>query len=149
MRCVIQRVRRASVTVDEKIVGEISRGLLVLVGVGQNDTDTDIEWMGEKISGLRIFEDEEGKFNLSLADIKGEILLVSQFTLYADCRKGRRPSFSDAAPPSQAIEVIDILNNLLQLKGFKVETGQFQANMDVELINQGPVTVLLDSKKQF
>lgn len=149
MRCVIQRVRRASVTVEGNKVGKIGQGLLVLVGVGKDDSDFDVEWIGEKIAGLRIFEDMEGKFNLSLADIQGEILLVSQFTLYADCRKGRRPSFSDAARGSQAENLIEMLRKYLQEKGYKVETGQFQANMDVELINQGPVTILLDSKKQF
>lgn len=149
MRCVVQRVISACVTVEERIVGKIDKGLLVLVGVGQEDSEIDIEWMGNKITGLRIFEDEEGKLNLSIDDIQGEMLLVSQFTLFADCRKGKRPSFSDAAPPSKALELFDNLVRYFKLRGFKVDTGEFQANMNIQLINQGPVTILLDSKKIF
>lgn len=149
MRCVVQRVSRASVTVEGQTIGKIDKGLLVLVGIGQEDGEKDLKWMGDKLTGLRIFEDEEGKFNLSVADIQGELLLVSQFTLFADCRKGKRPSFSDAAPPILARELFENLVNYLRTNGFKVETGEFQANMDVGLINQGPVTVMLDSKKNF
>lgn len=149
MRCVVQRVNRASVTVEGQTVGEINKGLLVLVGVGQDDGESDIKWMADKIVGLRIFEDEEGKFNLSVADVQGQLLLVSQFTLFGDCRKGKRPSFSDAAPPILAKELFGNLVEYLRNNGFKVETGEFQANMDVELINQGPVTIMIDSKKNF
>lgn len=149
MRCVVQRVKRASVTVEGETIGEIGRGLLVLVGVGHEDGESDIKWMADKVVGLRIFEDEEGKFNLSLADVQGQILLVSQFTLYGDCRRGKRPSFSDAAPPILAKKLFERLVNSLRINGFKVETGEFQSNMDVELINQGPVTIMIDSKKNF
>ncbi len=149
MRCVVQRVKRASVTVAGQTVGEINKGLLVLVGIGQDDGETDIKWMADKIVGLRIFEDEEGKFNLSLVDVQGQLLLVSQFTLFGDCRKGKRPSFSDAAPPILAKELFGNLVEYLRINGFKVETGEFQANMDVELINQGPVTIMIDSMKKF
>lgn len=149
MRCVVQRVNRASVTVAGQTVGEIDKGLLVLVGIGQDDGDSDIKWTADKIVGLRIFEDEEGKFNLSVADVQGQLLLVSQFTLFGDCRKGKRPSFSDAAPPILAKELFGKLVEYLRINGFKVETGEFQANMDVELINQGPVTIMIDSKKNF
>ncbi len=150
MRCVIQRVKRASVTVDGHTVGEINKGLLALVGIGQDDGENDIRWMADKIVGLRIFEDDDGKFNLSLTDVQGQILLVSQFTLFADCRKGKRPSFSDAAPPLLAKELFEkLVDYLKNYNDFKVETGEFQANMDVELINHGPVTIMLDSKKNF
>ncbi|KUO66995.1 MAG: D-tyrosyl-tRNA(Tyr) deacylase [Gracilibacter sp. BRH_c7a] len=149
MRCVVQRVKKAAVTVAGQTVGKINKGLLVLVGIGQEDGENDIRWLGDKITGLRIFEDEEGKFNLSLADVQGQILLVSQFTLFGDCRRGKRPSFSEAAPPLQAKESFDKLVEYLRVNGFMVETGEFQANMDVELINQGPVTIMLDSKKKF
>ncbi|MGI6449757.1 MAG: D-aminoacyl-tRNA deacylase [Desulfitobacteriia bacterium] len=149
MRCVVQRVSKARVKVADRVSGEIGPGLLALIGVGREDQSQDVDWLAEKIIGLRIFEDEAGKMNLSLQDIKGELLLVSQFTLFGDCRKGKRPSFSDAAPPETAITLFNELINTLRQKGLKVETGEFQAYMEVELVNEGPVTILLDSKKTF
>lgn len=149
MRCVVQRVSQATVRVEEKVIGDIRSGLLALIGIGTEDTRQDVDWMAEKIIGLRIFEDKEEKMNLALPDVKGELLLVSQFTLFGDCRKGRRPSFSEAAPPQIARALFDELVSTLRQKGLRVETGQFQANMEVQLINQGPVTILLDSKKNF
>ncbi|HHV65841.1 MAG TPA: D-tyrosyl-tRNA(Tyr) deacylase [Peptococcaceae bacterium] len=149
MRCVVQRVSKAEVRVDGKVIGKIGRGLLALIGIGQEDQRQDVDWMAEKIIGLRIFEDEAGKMNLSLQDVKGELLLVSQFTLYGDCRKGKRPSFSAAAPPQTAITLFNQLIATLRQQGLKVETGEFQAYMEVELVNEGPVTILLDSKKTF
>lgn len=149
MRSVVQRVKRASVTVNEEKVGTISAGLLVLLAVGQEDGAEDISWMIDKIVGLRIFEDEEAKMNRSVLDVGGEILLVSQFTLYGDCRKGKRPSFSAAAPPERAKALFDQSVEGIRCRGIKVETGVFQAEMDVELVNDGPVTILLDSKKTF
>lgn len=149
MRCVVQRVSKASVTVNEKIIGQIKSGILALIGIGQEDGQQDIEWLAEKIIGLRIFEDQDGKMNLSLSEVNGDLLLVSQFTLFGDCRKGKRPSFSDAAPPELAKGMFNQLVNTLRQKGVKVETGEFQADMEVELVNQGPVTILLDSKKNF
>jgi len=149
MRCVVQRVKRASVKVDERITGEIRQGLLVFAGIGHDDETADINWLVEKIAGLRIFEDLEGKMNLSLKDVQGEILLVSQFTLLADCRKGRRPSFSDAASPTDARELFDELVACFKSTGLRVQTGEFQALMEVELVNDGPVTILLDSKKNL
>jgi len=149
MRCVIQRVSRAKVTVDDRVIGKINLGILALIGIGLEDDQKDVLWLADKILGLRIFEDEEGKMNLSLNEVNGELLLVSQFTLFGDCRKGKRPSFSDAAPPHMAKELFEELVRTLRDSGIKVETGEFQANMDVALINQGPVTILLDSKKNF
>ncbi|NMA67943.1 MAG: D-tyrosyl-tRNA(Tyr) deacylase [Desulfitobacterium sp.] len=149
MRCVVQRVSKASVTVDKEVVGKIEKGLLVLWGVGENDGEEDCRWLVEKVVGLRIFEDEEGKMNRSVLDVKGEILMVSQFTLYGDCRKGRRPSFSSAAPPEKAKDLFDQAVTYMGEYGIKVETGIFQADMQVELINDGPVTLLLDSEKNF
>lgn len=149
MRCVVQRVSRASVTVDKEIVGKIDQGLLVLWGVGEKDEDADCRWLVDKVVGLRIFEDEEGKMNRSVLDVKGEILMVSQFTLYGDCRKGRRPSFSSAAAPEKAKALFDQAVAYIKEYGLKVETGIFQADMQVELINDGPVTLLLDSEKNF
>lgn len=149
MRCVVQRVKRASVKVGERITGEIKQGLLVFAGIGHDDDTADIIWLVEKIAGLRVFEDSEGKMNLSLQDVQGEILLVSQFTLLADCRKGKRPSFSNAASPSKAKELFDEFVDHFRLTGLRVETGEFQALMEVELVNDGPVTILLDSKKCF
>lgn len=149
MRCVVQRVGRAAVRVAGQVIGEIGSGLMVLVGIGQDDGRQDIDWMTEKITGLRIFEDPEGKMNLSLSDVQGEILLVSQFTLFGDCRKGKRPSFSDAAPPETAKALFDELVDAVRQRGIITATGKFQADMDVELVNQGPVTILLDSKKKF
>ncbi|MDA8229638.1 MAG: D-aminoacyl-tRNA deacylase [Desulfitobacterium hafniense] len=149
MRSVVQRVKKASVTVDNEIVGQIQAGLLVFLGVGQDDTLEDLTWMVEKITGLRIFEDQEGKMNLSIGDTSGKILLVSQFTLYGDCRKGKRPSFSSAAPPEKAKLLFDLAVQQVKDRGIRVETGIFQAEMQVELINDGPVTLLLDSTKNF
>lgn len=149
MRSVIQRVKRASVTVHGETVGQIAAGLLVLLAVGQEDGAADLTWMVDKLVGLRIFEDEVGKMNRSVLDIDGEVLVVSQFTLYGDCRKGKRPSFSSAAPPEQAKELFERSVERIRSYGLKVETGVFQAEMNVELINDGPVTILLDSEKKF
>ncbi len=149
MRAVVQRVLRASVTVENEIVGEIKHGLLVLLGVGIDDGEKDVFYLLDKISGLRIFEDSQGKMNLSLLEIKGELLVVSQFTLFGDVRRGRRPSYSDAAPPEKANELYEFFVAEARIQIAKVETGRFQAMMQVELINDGPVTILLDSRKLF
>lgn len=149
MRSVIQRVTRASVEVQGEMLGKIGKGLLVLLGVSDDDTDADLEYMAEKISGLRIFEDEDEKMNLSIADIGGEFLVVSQFTLYGDCRKGKRPSFTAAGRPDYANEMYEKFVSVLRKKGFSVQTGKFGADMKVELVNDGPVTLLIDSKKTF
>lgn len=149
MRSVVQRVKKASVKVGDETVGRIGSGLLVLLGVGAGDGDADIAWMAEKLIGLRIFEDNEGKMNLSITDVGGDILLVSQFTLYGDCRKGKRPSFSSAAPPERARPIFERVGAEIRQRGLKVETGVFQAEMEVELVNDGPVTILLDSEKKF
>ena len=146
MRVVLQRVAHASVTVDGEIIGDIQRGFLLLVGVMHDDAMEDMEYLVRKIVQIRIFEDEEGKLNRSIQDIGGEILSVSQFTLYADTKKGNRPSFSKAAPGDVAIEMFEQFNGLLRDTGVPVETGQFGADMKVELLNDGPVTILLDSK---
>ncbi|MDR3543356.1 MAG: D-aminoacyl-tRNA deacylase [Desulfosporosinus sp.] len=149
MRSVVQRVRRASVTVNGECAGKISAGLLILLAVGQEDGEDDLTWMVDKLVGLRIFEDEEGKMNRSVQEVGGEILMVSQFTLYGDCRSGKRPSFKSAAPPEQAKALYEQSVARIRSHGLKVETGVFQAQMDVELINDGPVTLLLDSEKKF
>ncbi|MDR3586509.1 MAG: D-aminoacyl-tRNA deacylase [Desulfosporosinus sp.] len=149
MRSVVQRVKRASVSVNGENVGKISAGLLILLAVGQEDREDDLTWMVDKLVGLRIFEDEEGKMNRSVQDVGGEILMVSQFTLYGDCRSGKRPSFKTAAPPEQAKALYERVVAGIRNHGLKVETGVFQAQMDVELINDGPVTLLLDSEKKF
>lgn len=148
MRVVLQRVSHASVTVEEKVIGKIQRGFLLLVGVTHDDAMEDMEYLVRKIVQMRIFEDEEGKLNRSIQDIGGEILSVSQFTLYADTKKGNRPSFSKAAPGNVALEMFEQFNGLLRDTGVPVETGQFGADMKVELLNDGPVTILLDSKKR-
>lgn len=148
MRVVLQRVAHASVTVDGEIIGKIQRGFLLLVGVTHDDAMEDMEYLIRKIVQMRIFEDEEGKLNRSIQDIGGEILSVSQFTLYADTKKGNRPSFSKAAPGDVALEMFEQFNGLLRDTGIPVETGQFGANMKVELLNDGPVTILLDSKNR-
>ena len=146
MRVILQRVSHASVTVEEKVIGKIQRGFLLLVGVTHDDAMEDMEYLVRKIVQMRIFEDEEGKLNRSIQDIGGEILSVSQFTLYADTKKGNRPSFSKAAPGDVALEMFEQVNGLLRESGIPVETGQFGADMKVELLNDGPVTILLDSK---
>jgi len=149
LRVVVQRVKNASVTVENEIVSEISTGLLVLLGVAKEDTPADIDYMASKVANLRIFQDEQGKMNLSLLDIDGEALIVSQFTLYGDCRKGRRPSFIEAAQPEKADEMYQKLIAALKQMGISTKGGVFQAYMDVELVNDGPVTILLDSQKLF
>ena len=143
MRAVVQRVSQASVSVDGKIVGEIGRGVVVLVGVTHGDGHEQADWLAEKIAGLRIFEDAEGKMNLGLTDISGAALVVSQFTLYADARKGRRPGFTDAAPPEVAEPLVDYFAQALRARGVPVATGVFGAHMLVEIHNDGPVTILL------
>ncbi len=147
MRAVIQRVSRAKVTVNGEVIGEIGRGLLVLLGVASEDFESDADYLVDKIIDLRIFEDADDRMNLSLADIAGEMLVVSQFTLYGDTRRGRRPSFIKAAPPERAIELYEYLVGRAKTRIDKVETGRFQAMMDVELVNDGPVTIILDSEK--
>lgn len=149
MRAVVQRVAEASVTVEGAVVGQISRGFLVLLGITHNDTNDDVLWIASKIAGLRVFEDAEGKMNLALADVAGSVLLVSQFTLYGDCRKGRRPSFVDAARPEAAVPLYQAVAAELRGLGINVQTGTFQAHMDVRLLNDGPVTLLLDSQRLF
>jgi D-tyrosyl-tRNA(Tyr) deacylase len=145
LRAVIQRVTRASVAIDGETVGKIGRGLLVLLGVTHADTAADARWLAEKIVGLRIFNDADGKMNLGLTDIGGSVLVVSQFTLYGDAQKGRRPSFIAAARPEQAIPLYEAFVNGIKALGVPVETGRFGATMTVELINEGPVTLILDS----
>jgi len=150
MRAVVQRVSRAEVRVDGKVVGKIGKGILVLLGVGQDDNDQDLQWMADKVVNLRIFEDENEKMNLSVLDVGGQVLVVSQFTLYGDCRKGKRPSYSSAASPADAERMYNEFVKTIESRyGIKVETGVFQAMMEVDLVNDGPVTLLLDSKKTF
>ena len=147
MRAVIQRVTQASVSVSGEVVGQIGRGVVVLVGVTHGDTHEQADWLAEKIASLRIFEDAEGKMNLGLLDVGGAALVVSQFTLYADARKGRRPSFTDAAPSGDAEKLYDYFVDAARKRGLQVATGIFQALMEVELVNSGPVTILLDTSK--
>ena len=149
MRAVVQRVSRASVAVEGKITGEIGRGFLVLLGVAKSDTAADADYLAEKISGLRIFEDSGGKMNLALADVNGAVLAVSQFTLHGDARRGKRPSFDSAAPPDQARKLYEYFVERVRALGLRCETGVFQAMMQVELVNDGPVTILLDSERTF
>jgi D-tyrosyl-tRNA(Tyr) deacylase len=149
MRAVIQRVKRAHVTVDGDTVGRIGAGLLVLLGVGKEDSEDDAQYLARKIAGLRIFEDTQGKMNLSVNDIEGSVLVVSQFTLFADCHKGRRPSFVDAGDPDRARDLYGTVIECLKQTGVPTAEGIFQAAMQVELVNDGPVTILLDSKKHF
>jgi D-tyrosyl-tRNA(Tyr) deacylase len=161
MRAVVQRVARASVSVKDEhgttsttsttntIVGVIGKGLVVLLGVGRGDIEKDAEYLAQKIVNLRIFEDENDKMNISLLDIKGQLLVVSQFTLYGDCRKGKRPSYERAAIPEQAVAIYERFVDCCKSYGLTVETGKFQAMMQVELVNDGPVTLLLDSSKEF
>ena len=149
MRAVVQRVSQAQVAVDQQVCGAIRQGLLVLLGVHRNDSDKDLLWMVDKIQHLRIFEDEQGLMNRSLTDIHGQLLVVSQFTLFGDCRKGRRPSWNEAAPPALAKELYDRFLELCRQRDIPTEAGVFQAMMDVSLTNDGPVTILLDSHKTF
>lgn len=149
MRAVIQRVSKAKVSVDGTIVGKIGVGILIFVGVSTDDSETDADYILEKTLNLRIFEDSNEKMNLSLLDIKGELLVVSQFTLFGDARKGRRPSFIKAAPPEKANFLYEYFASEARKRIAKVETGKFQAMMDVELVNDGPVTLLIDSQKVF
>jgi D-tyrosyl-tRNA(Tyr) deacylase len=145
MRALLQRVTRSCVTVSGRRTGEIGSGLVILLGIGAGDTETEIGALANKICNLRIFSDSDGKFNLSALDVQAELLVVSQFTLYADCRKGRRPSFTDAARPQMASQLCDLFVSRLRDMGFKVETGEFQAEMLVEIHNTGPVTIWLDT----
>lgn len=146
MKVVVQRVKEASVSVREKVVGQISKGMLVFVAVGKEDTQEDVRYLVDKITQLRMFEDEQGKMNCSILDVGGELLIVSQFTLLGDCRKGRRPSFDRAAEPQQAERLYQAFVDRLREGPLKVETGEFKAMMDVHLVNDGPVTFILDSK---
>jgi len=148
MRAVVQRVSRAQVSVGEEVIGRIGAGLLVLLGVSKSDTQADVDYLVTKIVGLRIFDDAEGKMNLSL-DTRGAVLAVSQFTLYGDVRRGKRPSFDEAAPPELASELYESFVSKIREAGFTCETGRFQATMQVELVNDGPVTILLDSTRAF
>jgi D-tyrosyl-tRNA(Tyr) deacylase len=149
MRAVVQRVSRARVTVDARSTGQIERGLLVLLGVGCGDLPGDAEYLAEKIAALRIFEDAEGKMNRNVSEAGGAVLAVSQFTLYGDARRGKRPSFDAAAPPEQARGLYEQFVERVRSCGLRCECGQFQADMQVELVNDGPVTILLDSRKTF
>ena len=149
MRAVVQRVKGAKVDVEGRTVGEIGQGILILLGVGEGDSEKESDQLATKIAHLRIFPDEKDMMNLSLTDIKGEALVVSQFTLWGDCRKGRRPSFTRAAPPERAKALYERFISVLRGMGVGVATGEFQAMMDVQLINDGPVTLLLDSAKTF
>ena len=149
MRCVVQRVSHASVTVSGEVVGQIGAGFLVLVGAEETDDISDAKYCAEKIAGLRVFEDADDKMNLSVGDVGGGVLLVSQFTLLGDARHGRRPSFSHAARPELAEPLCDAVRDMLREKGIPTETGRFRTHMEVSLLNDGPVTILLDSKKMF
>lgn len=160
MRAVVQRVKSAKVDIakvdvanettgERELIGEIGRGFMILLGVEQGDTDDDLRYLVEKVIGLRVFEDEQGKMNLSIQEVGGEFLVVSQFTLLGDCRKGRRPSFIDAAPPEIGNAYYEKFVEALRAQNFRVATGRFRADMDVSLVNTGPVTILLDSRKKF
>ncbi|HEX6879669.1 MAG TPA: D-aminoacyl-tRNA deacylase [Terriglobales bacterium] len=149
MRAVVQRVSKAKVTVESRVTGEIGLGLLVLVGVSQTDMEADADYLAEKVTGLRVFEDNDGKMNLAVGEVGGAVLAVSQFTLYGDVRRGKRPSFDAAARPEQAKRLYDHFCKKVRAAGLRCEEGVFQAMMDVELLNAGPVTILLDSTKAF
>jgi D-tyrosyl-tRNA(Tyr) deacylase len=149
MRAVVQRVSRAKVTVDEWTCGEIGLGLLVLLGVGHDDSEADATYLVGKIAGLRVFEDSDGKMNRSVVEVGGSVLAVSQFTLYGDVRRGKRPSFDEAATRAEARRLYEFFVQQIQATGLRCETGRFQEMMQVELVNDGPVTILLDSKKTF
>lgn len=149
MRAVVQRVKKSRVIVEGRIVGEVNKGFNVLLGISKEDTIEDLKYIKDKIINLRVFEDENDKMNLSLLDIKGDILAISQFTLYGDCRKGRRPNFMNAMGGDEAKALYEEFVKMLKESGLKVETGEFGAHMNVEIENDGPVTILLDSKKEF
>ena len=149
MRAVVQRVRSASVRVDGESVGSIENGLLVFIGIGQDDVDHDVSYIADKLSALRLFDDVNGKINWSVSDVGGSLLVVSQFTLFGDCRRGRRPSYAAAASPETARQLYENVIDRLRRHGCSVQTGKFQAHMDVECVNDGPVTVLLDSNRAF
>ena len=149
MRAVVQRVSRAQVAVQGEVTGRINRGIVVLLAVGNADGESDADYLADKIVGLRIFEDESGKMNLAVSDIRGEVLVVSQFTLYGDVRRGKRPSFEAAAPPLRARELYEYFVERIRATGLVCETGRFQETMQVELVNEGPVTIILDSAKTF
>lgn len=149
MRAVVQRVKNAKVEVDDKEIGAIDSGLLVFLGIGNEDSMDDIDYLIDKIVNLRIFEDKEDKMNLSAMDLGKDIMVVSQFTLYGDCRKGKRPNFLNAAPPDKAERLYDVFINKIKKYDLNIETGEFKAMMDVDLVNDGPVTLLIDSKKEF
>ncbi|WP_238902327.1 D-aminoacyl-tRNA deacylase [Clostridium sp. YIM B02506] len=149
MRAVVQRVKRSSVKVNGETIGEISKGINVLVGITKDDNLEDLKYIKEKIFNLRIFSDENDKMNLSVKDVKGELLIISQFTLYGDARKGRRPSFIEALGGEEAVKLYNDFIELCKIEGLKIQTGEFGADMEVEIINDGPVTLLLDSKKNF
>ena len=149
MRAVVQRVSAAKVSVDGRVRASIGPGLLVLLGAGAGDVETDADYIGRKVAELRIFEDDQGKMNRSVEEVGGAVLVVSQFTLYGDCRKGRRPSFTGALSPAAADRLVELVGRRLRERGLSVETGEFGATMDVALVNRGPVTLLLDSRKTF
>jgi D-tyrosyl-tRNA(Tyr) deacylase len=149
MRAVVQRVSRAQVSVNGEITGDIGLGLLVLLGVGREDTEADAIYLAEKICGLRVFEDEQGKMNCSVQEVGGSVLTVSQFTLYGDVRRGKRPSFDAAAPPEKARQLYEFFVDRIRAAGVRCETGRFQEMVEVELVNDGPVTILMDSGKMF
>ena len=149
MRAVVQRVIEARVAVDSEVVGSIGNGLLVLLGVAKDDAEADADYLADKVAGLRIFPDEQDKMNLSVLEVKGEVMVISQFTLYGDVRRGKRPSFTAAAPPDRAKALYEHFVERMRSLGISVATGQFQAMMDVSLVNTGPVTILLDSRKVF
>jgi D-tyrosyl-tRNA(Tyr) deacylase len=149
MRAVVQRVSRAQVAVQGEVTGRINRGIVVLLAVGNADGESDADYLADKSVGLRIFEDESGKMNLAVSDIRGEVLVVSQFTLYGDVRRGKRPSYDQAAPPQQARELYEYFVERIRATGLVCETGHFQETMQVELVNEGPVTIILDSAKTF
>ena len=149
MRAVVQRVSSARVMEGDRILGSIGKGLVVFLGISKDDGPSDADYILKKILTLRIFEDDRGKMNLSVTEVGGEILIISQFTLYADCRKGRRPSFTDAAPPEAAKEIYEKFIEMAKMSNIKVASGRFQAKMEVYLVNSGPVTILLDSSKGF
>jgi D-tyrosyl-tRNA(Tyr) deacylase len=149
VRAIVQRVNSSNVKVDDKIIGEISKGFNILLGISKEDTAEDLKYICDKILNLRVFEDEDDKMNLSIQEVKGELLVISQFTLYGDCRKGRRPNFMNAMGGDEAIKLYEDVLNTLKESGLKVACGEFGANMVVDIVNDGPVTIMLDSKKEF